>query len=875
MSSKKTLRLKINISILATFLVIAALFSVALAVFETQRRENALRQIELAMNDMLLQRAARLADEIFAEHLRAVKATLHDMLARDGVVAVSAYDFAGGLLESTRENAPETLNIEGLTTEEGAAPPPPRIGIEKLDNEDVFTFTALIRAYEEDIGYCVITYSLATLKKETQQIILLFAALLLTLLLLMSGMLNVLMSKLVVGPVSKLKNVMLGVKGAKRGDIQSMEETFSAMSADLAGALSSQDEIGDLARSFDTMLDELSGAYVSIQQAEQKYRSIFENAVEGIFQITPQGRFIDVNQAMGALFGYETPAMLLAEFSTSDAQWLADPEALPVFLARVRESGGVSGFEMEFVRRDGARFWGAISAREVSGDTDLYFEGTLTDFTERLEKERAQKEREAAEAAAEARREFLDNSGQGYLSFGHDMRIDREFSRECLAIFKTDDISGQEIHALLYPQEGKERAAFATNMQRILDETDPFRRNLYLSLVPGEFKIGASLVKAEYKLLDGARILLILTDISHERELEDAVSREKSRLAFIVSVVRNPREFMDVLEDFKGYLAENDGELALGDENAVNETFRRIHTYKGLFGLLDCIHLPQALHELESDLARVRDTEAEAQSISGTERIPALLEAADDDLRIIRDALGDSYLAAGGEVRLPREKKDALVTMARRIAGRRGEQLDEKTKALVLEIESLEHVDFKSLLSAYPKLVRQLAQRLEKEVEPMHIEGDFIGINPDVYTPFARSLVHVFRNALTHGLETPEEREMLDKETAGRITCRVRRREDAIEITISDDGQGIDVDLLAEKSDSAADDLETLLFTDGLSSSDEADDVSGRGVGLPAVKEELDRLGGTVHIETVIGAGASFCFRAPLRNNIIHEEPAQ
>ena len=131
--------------------------------------------------------------------------------------------------------------------------------------------------------------------------------------------------------------------------------------------------------------------------------------------------------------------------------------------------------------------------------------------------------------------------------------------------------------------------------------------------------------------------------------------------------------------------------------------------------------------------------------------------------------------------------------------------------------------------------------------------------------------MHVFRNAVDHGIEAPEERLNSGKPADGVIRCDVRAGDDFVEIAISDDGRGIDRRALDAKLATdggvieASQSLEDLVFREGLSSREESTDVSGRGVGLAAVKHELDRLGGTVTGTSEIGAGACFRFRLPTR----------
>ena len=126
-------------------------------------------------------------------------------------------------------------------------------------------------------------------------------------------------------------------------------------------------------------------AEVELQLTEQKYRSIFENAVEGIFLLAPGGRFLSANPAIARICGFESPERFIAETNSHPGCLYAEPERMSELLRAAESEGGVSGFEVELLHRDGRRIWVSQNARAVrdSGGALLHFEGTLEDITER------------------------------------------------------------------------------------------------------------------------------------------------------------------------------------------------------------------------------------------------------------------------------------------------------------------------------------------------------------------------------------------------------------------------------------------------------------------------------------------------------------
>lgn len=149
--------------------------------------------------------------------------------------------------------------------------------------------------------------------------------------------------------------------------------------------------------------------YQSLQQSELEYRSLFENAVEGIFRVNPSGRFISANPALIRMLGYPSVNEFLDSVTDVSSQCFTDHEDVRRFLGRLNMSEHVSNFETRWRRMDGDPIFVSISARRVLDHESrfCYYEGSLTDISERKAKEQAERAREAAEAASEAKSSFL------------------------------------------------------------------------------------------------------------------------------------------------------------------------------------------------------------------------------------------------------------------------------------------------------------------------------------------------------------------------------------------------------------------------------------------------------------------------------------
>jgi PAS domain S-box-containing protein len=143
-----------------------------------------------------------------------------------------------------------------------------------------------------------------------------------------------------------------------------------------------------------TDITERKRAEEAVREAEKKYRSIFENAIEGIYQTTPEGRYLSVNPAFARMFGFDSPKQMIATINDIGRQFYVYPEDRERLKALLAEKGEVEGFEAQVYRRDGRVFWIMINARAVRDDMGaiVYLEGTASDISERKRAEEALEE---------------------------------------------------------------------------------------------------------------------------------------------------------------------------------------------------------------------------------------------------------------------------------------------------------------------------------------------------------------------------------------------------------------------------------------------------------------------------------------------------
>ncbi|MCP3986902.1 MAG: hypothetical protein GY723_21150 [bacterium] len=179
------------------------------------------------------------------------------------------------------------------------------------------------------------------------------------------------------------------------------------------------------------------------------------------------------------------------------------------------------------------------------------------------------------------------------------------------------------------------------------------------------------------------------------------------------------------------------------------------------------------------------------------------------------------------------------------------------------------------VLDTLPRMGRDIARTIGKEVD-IELRGAELELDRAILDRLGDPLVHLVRNAVDHGLEMPEVRREAGKPPAGRVVVEARREKDQVLISVEDDGCGIDLDSVKQRAIDAgvlhedladelpADEIAALVFRPGVSTATEVSTVSGRGVGMDAVKATVEALGGRVELRSRPGLGTATCLVVPI-----------
>lgn len=293
--------------------------------------------------------------------------------------------------------------------------------------------------------------------------------------------------------------------------------------------------------------------------------------------------------------------------------------------------------------------------------------------------------------------------------------------------------------------------------------------------------------------------------------------------------------------------------------------------------LLDTLHGPGAAPSTVAAAAPVPAPMAAAPA-SAPSPAPAPVRApvvAESTVRVDTSRL-DVLVNHAGELVLVRNRLLSLAAQDdnEALATAAGE-LDRIADELQLAVMGMRMQPVGRLFQRFPRIVRDLARQLGKDVE-LVLEGEDTELDRSLVEALADPLIHLLRNALDHGVEMPDQREHSGKPRKGRVCLSASQRGERIVISVSDDGRGMDPEVLRRKAvekgvidpTHAARLTESecyeLIFRPGFSTAAAVSDISGRGVGMDVVKTRVAELGGTLKVNSQLGSGSELELTVPL-----------
>lgn len=532
---------------------------------------------------------------------------------------------------------------------------------------------------------------------------------------------------------------------------------------------------------------------------------------------------------------------------------------------------------------------------------------TVKNYTEHLEELVNEKMRQV--------RDILDNIDQALFTVNEDGSVNDEYSHATLAILELPStVEGCDISTVLH-LDAQARSDWADWVDLVRERHESMRWEKLQKLAPlhelildgtdGERSISISYQPVLDKNGELARIMVLAQDITESRKIEKIIAEEKVRheneVRTILGLVNTLPE---VVQDF---FADTDARLALIvknvqqlvdahargvsqlapeaevklDQNVVNAIFRDLHTIKGNAATYGFESLSAIAHKTEDVLDGLRPPHAVA-ALEALSLVQLRLGELQEERREIDQVSrrlrgGDELMTHIAESKV--KYMEALVKSVSRDAN----VANNAMLSPLLDIcKTLRYVPLVKLSEKYRAMVGRVALKLGKQVVFACIP-DTLELDPGFFKPINDILVHILRNAVDHGIETPEVREEAKKDPSGTVRMQIDVLDTSYRIKILDDGRGIDEDSLVRKAvamgliDDAAvrtmprAEKMALLFMPGVSTKNQATDVSGRGVGMDSVQKSVDSLGGSIRIQSEKGFGTAFVLEFPqtVFNNVV------
>ncbi len=462
----------------------------------------------------------------------------------------------------------------------------------------------------------------------------------------------------------------------------------------------------------------------------------------------------------------------------------------------------------------------------------------LKRYSELLEERVAERTRQV--------RAILDNVASGLLLVGSDCVVQPGSSASCSALLGISDPTTMTFAACL-GLSGIDAEDLEVGLLQVFDDILP--ECLTFDQLPAKVRRADRVLRLAYGVVreDGEvkAVLVTMSDIT-DQVVAEAAARRAQTLVAILTQLPAFRLFVD---DVRVLLADAREGLVSGDQALVR---RAVHTVKG----------NASVHALDSVVAVVHAVES--KEAIGELEIAAVEHSFEDFLEENRSVLGISPVRANeGSVRyeITREHLAALVAAA----GGDGAVVEPF-------LATLRMVPAAQLVAPLEAAVARVAERLEKDVSVRVLGGDVM-VDPLRMAPLFRCLPHLVRNSVDHGIEAPSERR--GKPAAGCVTLAFEDLGDAWMLTISDDGRGIDPAAISRMAAARGlipagrvldlDEAIEVVTKNAVSTAATVTEISGRGMGLAAMKEALDRMDGALSVESKIGEGTTFRLSCPKR----------
>jgi len=492
----------------------------------------------------------------------------------------------------------------------------------------------------------------------------------------------------------------------------------------------------------------------------------------------------------------------------------------------------------------------------------------LEDYSKSLEKKVEERTLELSQANNTISA-MVNSLDQGFFLFDESGACLPIYSKACLTLLENDPAKLKVWEILKVPEEkGSKWVQVLYSGKLPFSQTSKLGPKLFPHSNGNRISLNYFPVLNEHKKLD--KVVVVATDKTMEALAEQKAELQKSEVQLILKIAKNRQAFLRFIRETREYLKQI-SELCKNAKDKSEHVFvmRVIHTIKGLSASFSMVDLAKRCHNFETKL----QMNQEVPLSNNLEDIKNISESLEKTVEAQKDLLGNDL-----------DRNDRTVEVSTKTIQDLHKLLSDKgvseeiTTAFSRELICEPIEDY---FKPYQDTVDAVANRASKQVAPLHFISGNIRVLPEPYIKLFNSFIHAFRNAVDHGVESPMEREQLGKSPEGHITVAFGLSEGVplpyLTICVKDDGKGIDPARLRVKLKEKGilnvdkeNDLEILqhVFDSGISTRETVSDLSGRGVGLDAIRTEAIALSGTAFVESELGKGTTLTVRVPYIDKI-------
>lgn len=531
-------------------------------------------------------------------------------------------------------------------------------------------------------------------------------------------------------------------------------------------------------------------------------------------------------------------AFMFATFWVIDGRGVVPTSEVPAFFDRAYKFAVPSGLMLAFF----AIAWSYERARDQAIEALAKTHEALATA------------RDAAQRAHGEARLVLDNVAQGMAIVRADGGLEGGASAVISDWFSAPR-EGMKLWELVGDQAPREAAWLEASWEDLQSDWLPLE--MAIDQLPARLEFAGRIVGLDYRPVSDGQVLVVMTDITAQVEAQRIDAAQQELMAVFTRVLRDPKSVEDFLSEATSLVRR-----VTAASGSMKQEYRWIHTLKGNASLFGLTGFSAWLHELESALAergdglttRERD-ELEARWSELFARVGPLLQDRREDIVAVDP---DEFEATVSDA----ERGVDGVVLARRMRRWTWDRVGARLELLAERGEAL-------------------AQRLGKPDVRVQVDCAPLMHPPSpAWSAFWNATVHVLRNALDHGIESPEQRAELGKKGPGEVVLWAAETDGRMVFEVRDDGAGIDWDAMRRRAtqlglpSETSRDLEAALFADGVTTRSTVTETSGRGVGMGALKETCEALGGRLELDSVPGRGTTVRCSFPLEASPTSSSPA-